>query len=65
LKYTNQIAQARKKGINAITINADNSRTANLWKQARTKAQLVYMSLEMANSESFIKLWKDQNFALG
>ncbi|KAJ7240949.1 P-loop containing nucleoside triphosphate hydrolase protein [Mycena rebaudengoi] len=57
-----KVAQARKKGIHAITINADNSRTANLWKEARTTAQLVYISPEMANSESFIKLWKNRRF---
>lgn len=54
--------QARKKGINAILINEDNTKTASLWKEARTTAQLVYISPEMACSDSFVRLWKDPKF---
>ncbi|KAJ6532174.1 P-loop containing nucleoside triphosphate hydrolase protein, partial [Mycena vulgaris] len=54
--------QARKKGINAILINEDNTKTVGLWKQARTTAQLVYISPEMACSDSFVRLWKDSKF---
>lgn len=43
-------------------INEDTSRTAGLWKAARTSAQLVYLSPEMALSNSFTKLWKDSSF---
>ncbi|KAJ6461133.1 P-loop containing nucleoside triphosphate hydrolase protein [Mycena vitilis] len=57
-----QVDQARKKGINAIMINEDNTKTASLWKEARTTAQLVYISPEMACSDSFIRLWKDPKF---
>ncbi|KAJ7670672.1 P-loop containing nucleoside triphosphate hydrolase protein [Mycena polygramma] len=57
-----QVDQARKKGIDAILINEDNTKTASLWKEARTTAQLVYISPEMACSDSFIRLWKDPKF---
>jgi hypothetical protein len=36
--------------------------TASLWRAARTSAQLVYISPEIALSDSFLKLWKDANF---
>ncbi|KAJ7187651.1 hypothetical protein GGX14DRAFT_383423 [Mycena pura] len=51
-----QVIQARKKGINAILINEDNTKTASLWKEARTTAQLVYIPPEMACSDSFVRL---------
>jgi superfamily II DNA helicase RecQ len=43
-------------------INEDNTSTVSLWKAVRTSAQLVYISPEMALSNSFSKLWKDANF---
>jgi superfamily II DNA helicase RecQ len=43
-------------------INEDNASTASLWKAARTRAQLIYISPEMALSDSFTKLWKDASF---
>ena len=43
-------------------INEDNASTTSLWKAARTNAQLVYISPEMALSDSFSKLWKDASF---
>ncbi|KAJ7717747.1 P-loop containing nucleoside triphosphate hydrolase protein, partial [Mycena maculata] len=57
-----QVDQARKKGIRAILINEDNTKSASLWKEARTTAQLVYISPEMACSDSFVQLWKDSKF---
>ena len=36
--------------------------TVSLWKAVRMSAQLVYISPEMALSNSFSKLWKDANF---
>ncbi|KAJ7710311.1 P-loop containing nucleoside triphosphate hydrolase protein [Mycena metata] len=57
-----QVDQAREKGIDAILINEDNTKSAALWKRARTSAQLVYISPEMACSDSFIRLWKDSKF---
>ncbi|KAJ7195377.1 P-loop containing nucleoside triphosphate hydrolase protein [Mycena pura] len=62
LKQSKQVIHARKKGINAILINEDNTKTASLWKEARTTAQLVYISPEMACSDSFVRLWKDPKF---
>lgn len=43
-------------------INEDNTSTASLWKAARTSAQLIYISPEMALSVGFTKLWKDAGF---
>lgn len=43
-------------------INEDNTHDASIWKAARTTAQLVYISPEMALSNSFTKLWKDSSF---
>ncbi|KAJ7259748.1 P-loop containing nucleoside triphosphate hydrolase protein [Mycena rebaudengoi] len=57
-----QVEQARAKGINAVLINEDNTKSAAAWKEARTKAQLVYISPEMACSATFNKLWTDQIF---
>lgn len=56
------MAQAKLKGIDAVMINEDNSCTASIWKAARTTAQLIYISPEMALSDSFTKLWKDSRF---
>ena len=50
------------KGIDALIINEDTTKTADLWKHARTSAAMVYMSPEMALSPSFQKLWKDSCF---
>jgi superfamily II DNA helicase RecQ len=51
-----------KKGIHAVLINEDNTKSAGLWAEARTKAQMVYISPEMALSPSFIKLWTNARF---
>jgi len=40
-------------------LNEDTTKTADLWKSVRTTAAMVYMSPEMARSESFQKLWKE------
>ena len=63
--FTNFLSQARQamaKGIEAIVINEDTDKTADLWKRARRTAAMVYISPEMALSESFYKLWKDSRF---
>ncbi|KAG6823293.1 hypothetical protein H0H92_010699, partial [Tricholoma furcatifolium] len=57
-----QVGQASQKGLKAIHINEDNTKTAALWKEAKTTAQMIYISPEMALSPSFIKLWKDAKF---
>ncbi|KAJ3543662.1 hypothetical protein NMY22_g3064 [Coprinellus aureogranulatus] len=57
-----QAKQASEKGIEAVVINEDTTKTASLWDQARRTAALVYISPEMALSESFAKLWKDAKF---
>ena len=57
-----QARQATAKGINALVINEDTTKTAHLWKDVRTTAAMVYMSPEMALAESFHKLWKDSRF---
>ncbi|PPQ76514.1 hypothetical protein CVT24_010875 [Panaeolus cyanescens] len=61
LEY-DQAEQAKKKGLHAVVINEDTSRSKSLWAEARTRASLVYMSPEMALSSSFAKLWKDHGF---
>jgi len=35
------------------------SKTMDLWKCVRNSAAMVYMSPEMALSDSFLQLWKD------
>ena len=57
-----QAEQAKEKGIDALVINEDTAKTADLWKHARSSASMVYMSPEMALSPSFQKLWKDSRF---
>jgi superfamily II DNA helicase RecQ len=57
-----QAKQAKTKGIDALVINEDTTKTAGLWKHARTSAAMVYMSPEMALAPSFQKLWKDSRF---
>ena len=56
--------QAAAKGIDAIMINEDTSKTAALWTRARKSAAMVHMSPEMALSTSFHKLWKDAKIIL-
>jgi len=48
-----QASQAREKGIKAVVLNEDTSRSAKLWASARTEASIVYMLPEMVLSESF------------
>ncbi|KAF7327774.1 hypothetical protein MKEN_00357100 [Mycena kentingensis (nom. inval.)] len=57
-----QVAQAEEKGLDAVLINEDNTRSTELWKRARTTAQLLYISPEMETSERFEKSWKDSKF---
>jgi len=57
-----QAEQAIAKGIDALVINEDTTKTTGLWKHARTSAAMVYMSPEMALASSFQKLWKDSRF---
>jgi len=46
LEY-DQAEQAAEKGIRAIVLNEDTTKTADLWKCVRTTAAMVYMSPEM------------------
>ena len=48
--------------LHQVMISKDNTSTMSLWKVVRTSAQLIYVSPEMALSDSFTKLWKDVNF---
>ncbi|KDQ50840.1 hypothetical protein JAAARDRAFT_707612, partial [Jaapia argillacea MUCL 33604] len=48
-----QVEQATAKGISVVMINEDDSKTAQLWKTVRQSAQLIYISPEMALSDSF------------
>lgn len=59
-----QAKQCVALGLDAIVINEDTVKddAAQLWKRARTSAQLVCMSPEMALSDSFGALWKDSRF---
>ncbi|KAH9922989.1 P-loop containing nucleoside triphosphate hydrolase protein [Fomitopsis serialis] len=57
-----QVREAEAKGLRAVMINEDNSKTREAWAEARTKAQMIYISPEMALSDSFTKLWKDGKF---
>ena len=61
-KFLSQAEQATAKEIEAIVINKDTNKTADLWKRTRRTAAMVYISPEMALSESFYKLWKDSHF---
>jgi len=56
------IFPGRASQIDALFINEDTTKTADLWKNARTSAAMVYMSPEMALSPNFQKLWKDSRF---
>ncbi|KAF5319131.1 hypothetical protein D9611_014097 [Ephemerocybe angulata] len=57
-----QAKQAKEKGIHAVVLNEDTTHTAGIWGEARTKANIAYISPEMALSTSFSKLWKDVKF---
>ena len=57
-----QADQASAKGIETIVLNEDTTKTTDLWKRVRTTAAMVYMSPEMALSETFHRLWKDSYF---
>ncbi|TFY63189.1 hypothetical protein EVJ58_g3389 [Rhodofomes roseus] len=57
-----QLREAEAKGLRAVMINEDNSKTKSAWAEARTRAQMIYISPEMALSDSFTKLWKDGAF---
>ncbi len=57
-----QVLQASAKGIKAFLINEDNSHQSAVWEAARTTAQLLYLSPEMALSDGFAKLWKNNQF---
>jgi superfamily II DNA helicase RecQ len=60
--YILQAEQAMEKGIDAIIINEDTTKSTNLWKSAQISSSMVYMSPEMVLSDSFSKLWKDSQF---
>lgn len=45
-----------------MLINEDNTNTLGIWKSARLTAQVIYVSPEMALSNSFAKLWTDATF---
>ncbi|KAJ7728443.1 P-loop containing nucleoside triphosphate hydrolase protein [Mycena maculata] len=49
-------------GISAILVNEDNTSDPTVWKKAEKSAQLVYISPEMALSDSFGRLWMDLKF---
>ena len=57
-----QADQASAKGIETIVLNEDTTKMTDLWKRVRTTAAMVYMSPEMALSETFHRLWKDSYF---
>lgn len=61
--HANQVKGAVTKGINALTINEDNSGEAGLWIRART-VQMLYLSPDMALGDGFAKLWKERRFRL-
>ncbi|KAG5643998.1 hypothetical protein DXG03_009288, partial [Asterophora parasitica] len=54
--------QAEKNGLKAMLINEDNTKDPSVWCEARTKAQMIYISPEMAPSANFIDLWKFSKF---
>ena len=53
-----QVQQASGKGFHTRVINEGTTKTANLWKEIRTTAAMVYILPEMALVESLHKLWK-------
>lgn len=57
-----QVKEAEAKNVKVGMINEDNQRTEPLWAIARTEAQMIYISPEVAKSVSFGKLWKDKRF---
>ncbi|KZT74241.1 hypothetical protein DAEQUDRAFT_807906 [Daedalea quercina L-15889] len=57
-----QLREAEAKGLRAVMIDEDNSKTKSAWAEAHTRAQMMYISPEMALSDSFTKLWKDGAF---
>ncbi|KAH6912970.1 P-loop containing nucleoside triphosphate hydrolase protein [Coprinopsis sp. MPI-PUGE-AT-0042] len=57
-----QAAQAQAKGLKAVVINSDNSNSKALWADARLRADIIYISPEMALSNGFANLWKDGAF---
>ncbi|KAJ7588809.1 P-loop containing nucleoside triphosphate hydrolase protein, partial [Mycena floridula] len=58
-----QVRQAiANLGIDALVINEDMEKSADLWRQMKSMAQMVYLLPEMALSDSFSKLWQDVRF---
>ncbi|KAF8225687.1 hypothetical protein L208DRAFT_1425395 [Tricholoma matsutake] len=55
-----QVLQAMKKGIHAVLINEDNTKSAGLWAEVHMKAQMVYIPFKMALSAIFIKFFTRQ-----
>lgn len=53
-----------KKGIHAVLINEDNTKSAGLWAEVHMKAQMVYIPFKMALSAIFIKLWTNTWFCV-
>ncbi|KAJ3501033.1 hypothetical protein NMY22_g19060 [Coprinellus aureogranulatus] len=61
LQY-DQAKQAEEKGLKAVVLNEDTTNSSKLWDDARLRASLIYISPEMASSDSFYGLWKDGKF---
>ncbi|KAJ7232271.1 hypothetical protein C8J57DRAFT_1533197 [Mycena rebaudengoi] len=60
-----QVEQARAKGINAVLINEDNTKSAAAWKEARTKAQLevpIGACTATAATPTFDTIWNSLAF---
>ncbi|EPS93170.1 hypothetical protein FOMPIDRAFT_89101 [Fomitopsis schrenkii] len=55
-----QVREAEAKGLRAVMLNEDNSKVEERWTYARKEAQIIYVSPEMALSQSFAKLWTDK-----
>ncbi|KAJ7608875.1 P-loop containing nucleoside triphosphate hydrolase protein [Mycena polygramma] len=57
-----QVNEAEKKGLKAVMVNEDTA-SPTVWANLRQgRANLYYVSPEMALSSSFIQLWQDRSF---
>lgn len=57
-----QAQQAAAKGLKSLVINEDTTRTRGVWDAARRTVEMLYISPEMALSDSFVRLWQDISF---
>ncbi|KZS96884.1 P-loop containing nucleoside triphosphate hydrolase protein [Sistotremastrum niveocremeum HHB9708] len=58
-----QVLSATAKGLRAVAVNEDTSKTPGLWNDIEQRQyQLVYISPEMALSPSFQRLWMNRVF---